>query len=79
VSKLFRLALDSLLRQRERTAFTIFGLALAIAPADGLHGVAWRDGQALRVSGLIVWVIGLRRAGSVSAEADLAQYAVEEK
>jgi len=30
------------------------------------------------ISGLVVWVIGLRRAKSVSVEADLAQCAVEE-
>jgi glutamate:GABA antiporter len=30
------------------------------------------------ISGIVVWLLGLRRAQSVSAEADLAQYAVEE-
>ena len=33
---------------------------------------------AFAISGMVVWVLGLRRASSVSAEADLAQYAVEE-
>jgi putative ABC transport system permease protein len=42
VSKLFRLALDSLLRQRERTAFTIVGLALAIATVVLVFSISLR-------------------------------------
>ncbi len=42
MSKLFRLALDSLLRQRERTAFTIVGLALAIATVVLVFSISLR-------------------------------------
>jgi hypothetical protein len=92
VSKLFRLALDSLHRQRERTAFTVLDLALAIATVVIVLALPWTKDitleqwitymgglmAAFAISGIVVWVLGLRRASSVSAEADLAQYAVEE-
>ena len=102
MSNHLRLALDSLLRQRERPALTILGVALAITCIVGVvfttlsiyfvFAIPWTKDispeqwiiymgglmAAFVISGLVVWVIGLRRAKSVSVEADLAQYAVEE-
>jgi hypothetical protein len=63
VSKLFRLALDSLLRQRERTAFTVFGLALAIATVVLVYGISLRfessstDAVLYVTEGSNLWVV----------------------
>jgi putative ABC transport system permease protein len=73
MSKLVKLALDSLLRQRERTAFTLVGLALAIATVVLVYAISLRfegnstDALAYLTGSHNLWVLPVAGVNTANA------------